>query len=693
MSTSPNTVATPHPTVNPAIFATNDAPSVAGDYSAVPQALKDLNSWVVYRLPDKVPYQPRKPKFGAKANDPSTWSSFQDACNTAVFEGFDGVGIELGETDLVGIDFDGMVTDGKLDPYASALLKILGDPYCEVSPSGTGAHAFVMCAALPGKTRKFSDGNHYGIEIYSGREKGRYLTITGNKISGNGIPDVTDRIEAVYFLISQAQNPKFRKLWLGDLSDYKNDQSRADFALCVILARELKYDKDKIEKFFSASALGQREKWTDRPDYPERTINNAIQWAAERKGAEFTASDTVPDNTSSDYELTSCTADQIEARRIVWLWLNRIAEKLNIIVGNPDVGKGLITYYLMACVTTGRDWYDVKNTLPPSEVVLLSAEEDWKDTVVPRLMAAGADRSKVHRLKMSVTHKNGTKVEKELSLDRDTAALEKFLDQHPAIRLVVIDPLSNYLGAVKMTDEQRVRDLLTPLKDLADRKKVAVVCVMHLNKKVELDAIHRTGGAVAFVGVARMVWLCAPKPTEDGELSDESVMVKVKGNIVQRKLKGLSYTTKVRYPVIEDEPTAVPYVEWIGEVDQTADDITNNTSKKAAHRPPEQLESCKVWLTQYLQNGSKLLDEIEEEGEALHGFNSKLIQRARKEMGIVTFESGKQKSRDGKMRKHYSCRLPGDEMTSAATEATSKTDRTLEFTAATEPAEDTLAIG
>jgi putative DNA primase/helicase len=614
--------------------------------TAIPQSLRDIAHWVLWKLEKrkgkltKTPYQ----IDGKLANtaDASTWASFDDAAGTleadALFpeHGYTGIGFVLTGTTLVGLDFDSIVgEDGQTEPYVLKILELLGNPYSEITPSGKGLRCFVECATLPEGQRKFSAG-HYGAEIYIGNEGGRYLTITGRKFSGDGIPKLsTEQMGIAYFLVSQMRNEKFRSLWTGDLSKHGGDWSRADLALMAILSRTFK-DDVVLEKVFSASKLSQREKWTGRADYRKRTIAKA------RKG------DLKPDpEEASKSELTSCTAEQITPKKIIWLWQNRIAQKLNLLVGNPDVGKGLISYYIVACVTTGKDWYDATNILPPSEVLVLSAEEDWDDTIVPRLMAAGADLSKVHH------------INEEISLDRDTAALEDFLDQHPSIRLVIVDPVSSYLGEVNMTDEQRVRAILTPLKDMANRRGIAVVGVMHLNKKVELNAIHRIGGAMAFVGVARMVWLCAPKPKEDGTESDDMLMVKVKGNIVQRKLKGLSYTTKVHPVDIEGEPTMIPYVEWSGEVEQTADEITGNTSKRPAHRPAEQRQEAVAWLNEYLKDGPKLLDDIKYDGKELHDFSRCTVLRALAAMGIKPFKSGKQKGRDGKMRDHYSCKLAG----------------------------------
>jgi hypothetical protein len=64
---------------------------------------------------------------------------------------------------------------------------------------------------------------------------------------------------------------------MGDTTAYGDDHSTADFALASELARLLNGDRIRIEKYFGASALGQRDKWTDRPDYRKRTIDAALK--------------------------------------------------------------------------------------------------------------------------------------------------------------------------------------------------------------------------------------------------------------------------------------------------------------------------------------------------------------------------------------------------------------------------------
>ena len=82
-------------------------------------------------------------------------------------------------------------------------------------------------------------------------------------------------------MLEKARNARrgeeFRRLFdYGDISSYDNNHSRADFALCKMLAFWTGWDAHRIESLFNVSALGKRRKWTSRPDYRQRTISNAI---------------------------------------------------------------------------------------------------------------------------------------------------------------------------------------------------------------------------------------------------------------------------------------------------------------------------------------------------------------------------------------------------------------------------------
>lgn len=254
----------------------------------IPAELRAYANWVVWvndptkgKTPLDIAASNGKRVY-AKSNQPATWTTFEIALSAVdVLSGndYDGIGFMLHGTPLVGFDFDGVVQDEIVEPFVLDILKQLGNPYCEFSPSGNGLHAFVEYpGALPKGNRKFlqKTKGKYGVEVYSGGEGGRYLTVTGERFSGEGVPKVKN-IELAYLLASQINSEKFKALWMGGTDAYGNDQSSADLALMNLLARLTNNDRAKMEKYFGASVPGQREKWTDREDYRKRTLDAALK--------------------------------------------------------------------------------------------------------------------------------------------------------------------------------------------------------------------------------------------------------------------------------------------------------------------------------------------------------------------------------------------------------------------------------
>lgn len=257
-------------------------------YTNIPEVLKKCPNWVVWKAVvkngqlSKEPYVPST-GYHAKADDPSTWTTFDNAVHAAdPLNGgeYDGIGFEFLGTSFIGVDFDNSINaKGVVDPYVLAILELLKSPYTEISPSRKGLHAFVEGDALPDGGRKFTQGSHTGIEIYHGREGGRYFTVTGERVLGAGVPRVD--INLPYLLITQNKDKKFKNLWLGDTSFFDGDESTADFALLCRLATLTNNNATQMEEYFGKSELGKREKWIGREDYRDRTIKKIIKAAIE----------------------------------------------------------------------------------------------------------------------------------------------------------------------------------------------------------------------------------------------------------------------------------------------------------------------------------------------------------------------------------------------------------------------------
>jgi putative DNA primase/helicase len=256
----------------------------------VPTELLDYKQWVLWRRVEmngrltKIPISPWSGKAAA-CDRPRTWSTYRHSCYVLRSYGCDGIGfVFTGADPFCGIDLDQCMTvDGVFTPEALDVIKGL-DSYAEISPSGTGAHILIK-AKLSGKGRRTSR-----VEVY---DSGRYFTITGKHLSGTPLAirdrqNELDELTAKVFysepvlpkailtaaatlsdedLIERAKNSRhgerFWRLWVGDASDYDNDHSRADLALCRMLAFWCSGNGARIDRLFRRSGL-MRDKWDRR---------------------------------------------------------------------------------------------------------------------------------------------------------------------------------------------------------------------------------------------------------------------------------------------------------------------------------------------------------------------------------------------------------------------------------------------
>jgi hypothetical protein len=358
--------------------------------SVVPEVLLSQPNWVNWKYFErggkktKAPCQSNAERTAfAKSNDPSTWSEFEDAF--AVAPDYDGIGFMLHGSEFTGIDFDGVVKNGMVDTYVLGIIDVLGNPYAEITPSGEGVRVFVKGTELPKGGRKFTKDNpKFGAEIYSGAEGGRYLTITGNKLPGtrSEVPALTkDRLELAHVLMSQILDDKFKALWTNDQNyiaeHYGGDQSRADAALAAMLVPLFKRDAQKIENAFSASALGERDKWTGRQDYRERTIKNALNLppmpatvtlgGTSLGGAQVSGTAEASLVDPSQWPSQFRAVEELEDGDIRMIIESFLPEGTTFIGGLAGVGKTFFVLSIVKALTTGRpfvDTFGVNEQLP-----------------------------------------------------------------------------------------------------------------------------------------------------------------------------------------------------------------------------------------------------------------------------------------------------------------------------------------
>jgi hypothetical protein len=205
-------------------------------------------------------------------------------------------------------------------------------------------------------------------------------------------------------------------------------------------------------------------------------------------------------------------ASEIAVRPVRWLWDERLSlGTLSLLGGREGVGKTILAYTLAADLTRGK--LPGVYTEQPRSVLVAATEDSWEHTIVPRLIAAQADLTRMFRV--DVVAADGAPL--TLSLPQDVTALEQVARDVDA-GLVILDPLLSRLDAHLDTHKDaEVRRALEPLSAMADAANVTVLGLIHVNKSVSSDALNLLMGSRAFPAVARNVLFVMTDPDNDAQ--------------------------------------------------------------------------------------------------------------------------------------------------------------------------------
>jgi putative DNA primase/helicase len=218
-----------------------------------------------------------------------------------------------------------------------------------------------------------------------------------------------------------------------------------------------------------------------------------------------------------------------------------------------------------ARVSRGDPWPDGGGNAPLGSVLYMTAEDGAADTIRTRAEAAGADLSRVDVLE-TVRDEHGKL--SSFNMQRDLDLLTEHVRRIGDVALIVVDPISAYLGDGKDSHKASdVRSILAPLKDFSDDHGVAVIGLAHPSKSVD-RAMNAVGGSGAFVAAARAAWLFVREVDDDGEETGRTVMAGIKNNLSALRNNGLAYRI---VGCDLGNGISAPRVSWDGEVKIGAD--------------------------------------------------------------------------------------------------------------------------
>ena len=324
-----------------------------------------------------------------------------------------------------------------------------------------------------------------------------------------------------------------------------------------------------------------------------------------------------------DEDVVMVRLSDVVAVDIEWLMPNRIPlGKLTLLAGLAKQGKSFLTIELASRVSVGGEvpCSTDGQCFPQGDVILLSAEDDLDDTVKPRLMAAGADTDRVHAL-TTVRQSDGSLGPFNLSY---IPHLERAIVRLPDVKLVIIDPVTHYVGG-KVDDHKvaQLRALLGPLKDLAARRHIAIVIVTHFNKGSGTNALHRVIGSSAYTALARANWIVMRDPKNP----KRRLMLDAGTNLAQDP-PGLAFEIVDGRIVWEESPIDMNANDAL---DQANDEEKNG---KRGESGGGKLEAARDWLANLFAGNREIAsNEVVNQGKA-KGFSRDTIWKAKDELGI-----------------------------------------------------------
>ncbi len=314
--------------------------------------------------------------------------------------------------------------------------------------------------------------------------------------------------------------------------------------------------------------------------------------------------------------------------------------KPTLLMGDPGLGKSLITHWLAARCSVGGEWPD-EGACELGTAILFTIEDGLADTVAPRLLAAKAQMDRVIAVRGVVDeHEETTQTERMFALTQHLELLERLIRETNAI-VVVMDPITAYLGPdINSHKEADVRAVLGPLQMLAERTRVVLIMVMHLNKGTGVTALYRATGSIAFPAVARVVLGVAPDPNDDE--GHRRLLLPVKMNIGKLP-EGIGYHIETAYAggvlptaAEADQP---PVLAW--DLDPVEVDATSAMDRNGSVTELGAVAEAKRAMEQILAGGRVLANECKRQLRESTGVTSETsLVRARRELGVRVRKEG-----------------------------------------------------
>lgn len=265
-----------------------------------------------------------------------------------------------------------------------------------------------------------------------------------------------------------------------------------------------------------------------------RTIPLREQHQAEGKvkAKGVTGDEVTVDLPDTSWRIDARKASTYKARPLKFLSKPRLPRGIVITLGGAGgEGKSTLTEHVAADLSRGRP--TLGSDVPfsgPVDVLMLACEDGREDALIPRLIAAEADLDRIEIIE-GLRNSKGDYLPFDITfLPYLRRHIEDGLAEGRNYKLVIIDPITTYVGRAKIDDHRdaQLKPAMAELAKIAQELDVTFICLAHLNKGGSgKSAAFRIMGGAAYVTSSRLTYIYAADP----DAPDRRILASPKANI------------------------------------------------------------------------------------------------------------------------------------------------------------------
>lgn len=344
--------------------------------------------------------------------------------------------------------------------------------------------------------------------------------------------------------------------------------------------------------------------------------------------AQSTSKPTTPD------AVTLTRASDVTIRPIDWLWDGYLPRgMLTLLAGLPGCGKSTLTLAIAGTVTSAGRWPDGTPMRTPGSVLIWSSEDAADTVLTPRLMACGADLSRVHFVDKC---RNADGSLRPFDPSTDMQLLQQQVESMPDLCLMILDPVLSAVGGDSHKAAETRRGLAAVV-EMAEARKVAILGVTHFRKGGKAtDPAERVIGSQAFVALARMVLIASKVEDPDNPKSLRRIIARAKSNISADD-GGFEF----HLAQSEVKPGIwAQGIEWGGAIDGSALALLNEAEGVESRNDEEKnaVGNAVDFLRDALSQGQRPSKDIEAEAKEA-GISKATLRRARGQLAVRSVKS------------------------------------------------------